>query len=192
MVHARFQNSEAHIPTQNEEALCFLQQASGGNGIKKEPWAHCLQEVLNWILAIIDRLSQRNSLVQTSLVISEKQKLFSAGMLQGKKKSGGKLEIKIISIFNSMIHSKEGVGYIPCANYICKWMLFEDCTQLFQLQECKNLAPFMSGYVYLLLLSRCDPTWNFNSCWKFYPPQNKFWGEEQLQLQLIKGFIKGS
>lgn len=32
-------------------------------------------------------------------------------MLQGKKKSGGKLEIKIISIFNSMIHSKEGVGF---------------------------------------------------------------------------------
>lgn len=111
MVHSRFQNSEAHIPTQNEEALCFLQQASGGNGIKKEPWAHYLQEVLNWILAIIDRLSQRNSLAQTSLVISEKQKLFSAGMLQGKKKSGGKLEIKIISIFNSMIHSKEGVGF---------------------------------------------------------------------------------
>lgn len=71
-----------------------------------------MQEVLNRILAITDRLSQRNSLAQTSLVISEKQKLFSAGMLQGKKKSGGKLEIKIISIFNSMIHSKEGVGFI--------------------------------------------------------------------------------
>ena len=36
---------------------------------------------------------------------------FLMPMLQGKKKSGGKLKIKIISIFNSMIHSKEGVGF---------------------------------------------------------------------------------